>query len=105
MTDRVGRAPIPRIIYGTAWKKTRTAELVSMAVRCGFRGVDTACQPKHYDEAGVGAGIATCLDEGLRRADLFLQTKFTPLSGQDPNRVPYDPRAPLADQVAQSFQA
>jgi len=94
----------PRIIYGTAWKKTRTQELVTKAVQLGFRGIDTACQPKHYDEAGVGAGIAACLTEDLSRADLYLQTKFTPLSGQDPNRVPYDPRACLADQVAQSFQ-
>ncbi len=95
----------PRIIYGTAWKKTHTEELVRKAIQLGFRGIDTACQPKHYHEAGVGAGVAACLNEGLSRADLYLQTKFTPLSGQDPNRVPYDPRARLAEQVAQSFQA
>jgi len=95
----------PRIIYGTAWKKTHTEELVRTAIELGFRGIDTACQPKHYHEPGVGAGIAACLDRGLSRAELYLQTKFTPLSGQDPNRVPYDPRAPLAEQVAQSFQA
>ena len=95
----------PRIIYGTAWKKTHTAELVRKAIQLGFRGIDTACQPKHYHEAGVGAGVTACLNERLSRADLYLQTKFTPLSGQDPNRVPYDPRARLAEQVAQSFQA
>ncbi len=95
----------PRIIYGTAWKKTRTEELVKKAIQHGFRGIDTACQPKHYHEAGVGAGVSACLSEGLSRADLYLQTKFTPLSGQDPNRVPYDPSARLAEQVAQSFQA
>jgi diketogulonate reductase-like aldo/keto reductase len=33
-----------------------------------------------------------------------LQTKFTPLDGHDPRRVPYDPRAPLDQQVAQSFE-
>lgn len=95
----------PRIMYGTAWKKTQTEELVRKAIQLGFRGIDTACQPKHYHEAGVGAGVAACLNQGLSRADLYLQTKFTPLSGQDPNRVPYDPRARLAEQVAQSFQA
>jgi len=95
----------PRIVYGTAWKKTQTEELVRKAIQLGFRGIDTACQPKHYHEAGVGAGVAACLNQGLSRADLYLQTKFTPLSGQDPNRVPYDPRARLAEQVAQSFQA
>jgi diketogulonate reductase-like aldo/keto reductase len=97
---------IPSILYGTAWKKERTADLVALAIRCGFRGVDTACQPKHYNEAGVGAGIsAVCLKDGLRRTDLFLQTKYTPLDGQDPHRVPYDPRAALAEQVRQSHQA
>jgi len=93
----------PRIVYGTAWKKAETESLVKTAIQLGFRGIDTACQPRHYDEAAVGAGVATCLSGGLSRADLYLQTKFTPLSGQDPNRVPYDPSAPLAEQVAQSF--
>jgi len=35
---------MPRLIYGTAWKKDRTADLVVEAVRCGFKGIDTACQ-------------------------------------------------------------
>ena len=93
---------VPRIIYGTAWKKADTQRLVHLAMRNGFRGIDTACQPKHYDEAGVGAGIAAGLNPGLTRADLYLQTKFTSLSGQDPNRIPYDPKAPLPHQVSQS---
>lgn len=96
--------PLPALIYGTAWKKEHTAALVQLAIEHGFRGVDTACQPKHYDEAGVGAGVAASLSAGLRRGDLYLQTKFTPLDGQDPQRIPYDPAAPLAQQVAQSFQ-
>jgi diketogulonate reductase-like aldo/keto reductase len=95
----------PRIIYGTAWKKSETARLVEKAIAQGFRGIDTACQPKHYDEAGVGAGVTASLDDALMRADLYLQTKFTPISGQDPTRVPYDPDAPLPEQVAQSFAA
>jgi diketogulonate reductase-like aldo/keto reductase len=93
----------PRIIYGTAWKKLRTQEMVRMAIERGFRGIDTAGQPKHYDEAGVGAAVATCLSARLRRDQLYLQTKFTPLSGQDPARLPYDPQAALGEQVAQSF--
>jgi diketogulonate reductase-like aldo/keto reductase len=95
----------PSIIYGTAWKKADTERLVSLALQIGFRGIDTACQPKHYDEAGVGAGIAARLRHGLSRGDLYLQTKFTSLSGQDPNRIPYDSTAPLSDQVAQSTAA
>jgi diketogulonate reductase-like aldo/keto reductase len=93
----------PRIIYGTAWKKAATAALVELALRQGFRGIDTACQPKHYHEAGVGEGVAACLSDQLTRADLYLQTKFTPISGQDPARVPYDRNATLSEQVRQSF--
>ena len=47
---------MPPIIYGTAWKKDSTAALVEQAISLGFRGIDTACQPKHYNEAGVGDG-------------------------------------------------
>lgn len=94
---------IPPILYGTAWKKAETAPLVALAIRTGFRGLDTACQPKHYDEAGVGAGVAASLSPALARSDIFLQTKFTPLSGQDPARVPYDAGAILGDQVLQSI--
>ena len=94
----------PRIIYGTAWKKMRTQELVRTAIQRGFRGIDTACQPKHYQEAGVGTAVAASLNNRLRRGDLYLQTKFTPLSGHDPAQIPYDPGAPLAEQVAQSFR-
>jgi diketogulonate reductase-like aldo/keto reductase len=94
----------PRIIYGTAWKRARTEDLVAKAIRHGFRGIDTACQPKHYYEPGVGAAVTTCLNEGLRREDLYLQTKFTPLAGQNPGEIPYDPQARLAEQVAQSFR-
>ena len=47
-----GGVEMPRLIYGTAWKKEATAQLVVKAVLAGFRGVDTACQPKHYFEPG-----------------------------------------------------
>jgi diketogulonate reductase-like aldo/keto reductase len=95
---------LPGILYGTAWKKEATERLVAEALRQGFRGIDTACQPKHYDEAGVGRGVAQCLGDGLAREDLYLQTKFTPVDGHDPRRIPYDPVAPIAAQVAQSFE-
>jgi diketogulonate reductase-like aldo/keto reductase len=94
---------MPRLLYGTAWKKERTEALVRLALRVGFRGIDTACQPKHYNEAGVSAAIAASLRDGLSRSELFIQTKFTPVTGQDPARIPYDRQAPLAEQVAQSF--
>jgi len=93
---------IPRLIYGTAWKKEQTSNLVFKAITNGFRGIDTASQPKHYNEKGVGEAIKKA---GIPRETLFLQTKFTPISGQDPNRVPYDPKASLSTQVSQSFSS
>jgi len=95
---------VPQIIYGTAWKKDRTAALVEQAINLGFRGIDTACQPKHYLEAGVGIGMAASLKGGLQRSELYLQSKFTPLNGQDPLQIPYDKHATLHEQVQQSFQ-
>jgi len=95
---------MPRIIYGTAWKKDRTADLVEKAILAGFRGIDTACQPKHYNEPLVGAALQRMKAHGIEREALFLQTKFTPLSGQDPRQVPYDEHSPIELQVAQSFE-
>ena len=95
--------PVPDFLYGTAWKENRTAALTELALRTGFRAIDTANQRKHYHEAGVGEALAASYRAGLvTRADLFLQTKFTYQRGQD-HRLPYDPAAPLALQVAQSL--
>ncbi len=96
---------MPNLIYGTAWKKERTAKLVVKAVQAGFRGIDTACQPKHYHEAGVGDALTALRKQGIKREELYVQTKFTPVSGQDANTIPYDKEAPPAEQVAQSFAA
>jgi diketogulonate reductase-like aldo/keto reductase len=93
----------PSFLYGTAWKEVRTAALTELALRAGFRGIDTANQRRHYFEAGVGEGLAAAYRAGVvTRAELFLQTKFTYQRGQD-HRLPYDPAAPFANQVAQSL--
>ncbi len=93
----------PDFLYGTAWKEDRTADLTELALRTGFRGIDTANQRRHYVEAAVGQGLAAAYRAGVvTRADVFIQTKFTYLPGQD-HRLPYDPRADLATQVAQSM--
>jgi diketogulonate reductase-like aldo/keto reductase len=97
------RDSIPNFIYGTAWKEDRTASLTELAIRSGFRAIDTANQRKHYFESAVGQGLAAAYSAGLvTRADLFLQTKFTYQAGQD-HRLPYDPAATLSIQVAQSM--
>ncbi len=94
---------VPGFIYGTAWKEERTAALTELAIRSGFRAIDTANQRRHYFEAGVGEALSVLYRAGIvSRADLFLQTKFTYQRGQD-HRLPYDPAASLSDQVAQSL--
>jgi diketogulonate reductase-like aldo/keto reductase len=93
---------VPAFFYGTAWKEDRTQALTTLALRAGFRAIDTANQRKHYHEAGVGAAVSGFLAEGHRRDELFLQTKFTSRGGQD-HRLPYDARASLSVQVEQSF--
>jgi diketogulonate reductase-like aldo/keto reductase len=96
---------VPAILYGTAWKAERTAALTAEAIGCGFRGIDTANQRKYYMEAGAGEGIRAAVAAGtVTRDQLFLQTKFTPKSGQD-HRPPYDPDADIATQVRQSIDS
>jgi diketogulonate reductase-like aldo/keto reductase len=96
--------PIPSFMYGTAWKEGATTQLVQLAVAAGFRAIDTANQPIHYEEALVGEALMTLEKNGITRDTLFLQTKFTPVNGQD-HRIPYDASADLATQVKQSFDS
>jgi diketogulonate reductase-like aldo/keto reductase len=95
----------PFFMYGTAWKNERTEACVSKALNAGFRAIDTANQRKHYYEAGVGAALCKAYESKLiSRDDVFLQTKFTYIRGQD-ERLPYDPKAKLTSQVQQSFDS
>ena len=96
---------VPRFLYGTAWKEDQTQHLTELAIQRGFRGIDTANQRKHYHETAVGQAVSASLASGnVLRDDLFLQTKFTFLNGQD-HRLPYDPKASIAVQVEQSFSS
>ncbi len=95
---------IPSFMYGTAWKKDTTAQLVQLAVSSGFTAIDTANQLIHYQEALVGEALLALGKRGIKRETLFLQTKFTPVGGQD-RRTPYDASADIATQVGQSFES
>ena len=95
---------IPTFMYGTAWKKEATKELVQLAVTSGFTAIDTANQLIHYEEALVGEALQALEKKGIKRGALFLQTKFTSVDGQD-HRTPYDPSADLTTQVRQSFDS
>ena len=65
---------MPPMIYGTAWKKEKTADHVYNAIRAGFRGIDTAGMKRHYDEALAGEGIRRAISEGIvKRSDLYVR--------------------------------
>ena len=96
--------PVPSFMYGTAWKKEATTQLVQSAVAAGFTAIDTANQLIHYQEALVGEALLVLAQHGVARDRLFLQTKFTPTNGQD-HRTPYDASASLTTQVTQSFDS
>ncbi|KAK3623953.1 hypothetical protein LTR56_021314 [Elasticomyces elasticus] len=101
-TSRAAR--VPTLIYGTAWKKGKTRDLVRQALVTGFRGVDTAAQPKHYREDLVGQGIGDAMKEvGIKRHDLYIQTKYTSVNGQDPSKMPYDATTSITEQVHASI--
>jgi diketogulonate reductase-like aldo/keto reductase len=64
----------PAFIYGTAWKKDQTKRLVKEALTQGFRRVDTAAQPRHYQEALVGKALREAYAEGmLTREQLYVR--------------------------------
>lgn len=90
---------IPDFIYGTAWKEAATTQLVELALKSGFRAIDTANQAKHYSEPLVGEALKK---SGIAREEIWLQTKFTSIDGQD-HRLPYDANASISTQVEQSF--
>ncbi len=93
----------PLFLYGTAWKEDDTERCVLDAIDAGFRGIDTANQRKHYFELAVGNAVKKTLSTGkLSREDLFLQTKFTSLGGQD-DRLPYDPHSDLGKSLRHQF--
>lgn len=67
----------PAFIYGTAWKKDQTKELVKEALAAGFRRFDTAAQPKHYQEDLVGEALREAISEGIvKRNSVYVS--FTP---------------------------
>jgi len=91
------------MIYGSAWKKERTRDLVIDAIKAGFRAVDTAAQPRHYWEDLVGDAVRQLIREGtVTREELYIQTKFTKPMAQDPNNMPYDASLSVPEQIKAS---
>lgn len=95
---------VPNFMYGTAWKKEATTQLVELAVASGFTALDTANQRIHYQEALVGEALLALAKKGIKRESLFVQTKFTSPDGQG-GQQPYDAAAAITEQVKQSFDS
>lgn len=67
---------IPGLGFGV-WQISplHTAKCVKMAIRAGYRNIDTA--EGYMNEKGVGEGVRQAMDEyGLRREDIFVSTKL-----------------------------
>ncbi|MEK6772898.1 MAG: aldo/keto reductase [Bdellovibrionota bacterium] len=97
------KTQFPQFIYGTAWKEERTQNLVDLAVKVGFRAVDTANQKKHYREDFTGETLKDLYKE-IARDQFWLQSKYTYVRGQD-HRLPYNPDDDYPTQVKASFQS
>lgn len=96
------------LVYGTAWKEDKTANVLYHAIRTGFRNIATAAQPKHYREDLVATAVEWVINKKIvTRDDLFvrtpsavpdascqlmenqIQTTFTPAFCQDPDNLAY----------------
>jgi diketogulonate reductase-like aldo/keto reductase len=98
---------IPKCIYGTA-EKSQVNDILT-AISLGYRGLDSACQPQSYHEDVVGEAITVALAPsefggyGLRREELYIQTKFTTPAGHT-NLCPYLPTDTIAMKVQKSLE-
>ncbi len=57
-----------QLLYGTAWKTDRTTECTFRAIENGFRLIDTASQPRSYQEHLVGDAIRSAFVCGILKA-------------------------------------
>ena len=73
---------MPAFMYGTAWKKEATTQLVIEAITAGFIAIDTANQLIHYDEARVGEALLSVAQGGIPRDRLFSKPNSRPSTGR-----------------------
>ncbi|KAI2631927.1 Aldo/keto reductase [Hypoxylon sp. NC1633] len=103
-------APIPKLLYGTAWKKNATTDLVFLALKAGYRGIDTGAIHLFYKEALVGVAVLNAMEQKIvKRSDLFIQTKYSPMDEHGPHTLAHSlihrPSASLEEQVHSSVRS
>ena len=90
---------IQNIVYGTGYKRWRTARLLTAALEMGYRSIDTGnwsmlslklrlTQVNNFFESYVGE---TLKETRVPREDLFVQTKFVSQPHHKPFTPPYPP--------------
>jgi diketogulonate reductase-like aldo/keto reductase len=94
----VSGKPLQNVIYGTAYKRFRTARMLTEALDTGYRAIDSANWSmltrlktdvvKNFSEDIAGRALAECR---IPREDLFLQSKFVSMPFHDPLLPPYPP--------------
>jgi len=73
----VNSVVMPCIGFGTADLTSNIAGIVGLAIRAGYRLLDTA--RVYGSEKGVGKAVADCIEAGIcTREELFIQTKLNP---------------------------
>ena len=99
---------VPPIIYGTA-QKSDPAMIVSALVS-EATALDSACQPKYYDEEVVGQGLQVAFQAkkdgglGISRENIYIQSKFTTPSGHSSSTLPYLASDSLPTMVEKSIR-
>lgn len=96
-------ASLPRVLFGTAWKGDKTAEVVSKAISAGFTGIVSGGDSRNYNEKLVGDAIK----QSGKRENLYIQTSFIPASSPHEAKLfqesYYDYSAPIKKQVEASI--
>ncbi|KID97612.1 NADP-dependent oxidoreductase domain protein, partial [Metarhizium majus ARSEF 297] len=83
----------PLCVYGTAFKEDRTGELKALALKKGFRGVDSANYPSAYEESSVRVAIEEVCKPGLLPSGRTTESK-----------LPCNADQPLEEQVRESIE-
>mmetsp|Transcript_3134 Transcript_3134/g.4505 ORF Transcript_3134/g.4505 Transcript_3134/m.4505 type:complete len:398 (+) Transcript_3134:665-1858(+) len=105
-TVEVNGVQIPGMLFGTAWKKDATYDQTIRALEMGYRGIDSANQPLHYNEPATGRAVGDFMKtHSIARGALFLQSKFTHVAHHGTGQPPYDVDSNVREQVRQSFQS
>mmetsp|Transcript_1433 Transcript_1433/g.2085 ORF Transcript_1433/g.2085 Transcript_1433/m.2085 type:complete len:431 (+) Transcript_1433:79-1371(+) len=77
---------VPAMLYGTAYKRHSTADVVERALRAGFFGIDTAtAEGSRYNDSGVGEALRRVV-KSTQRNQLFLQLKIHHVTHKDENQ-------------------